>query len=134
LNPGPLAVEANIKSYHPTKVVVRLGAGVTEDDRRVRRIVEFAKAVKQTASFELDYVFSRATDKNPAPQNLPVGTRIVMLGERDEWVQSLAANPDFTIFDDPIVIDGLATGLLFLRERATSITTHRHGNTFTLKA
>ena len=31
-----------------------------------------------------------------------------------------------------VVADGLITGLMLLRERSTSITTHRFGNTFTI--
>jgi hypothetical protein len=45
-------------------------------------------------------------------------------------VTKLRSNPDVTIFDNSVVVDGLVTGLMLLRERSTSITTHRYGNTF----
>ena len=130
-DPGKLRSEVNYKSYHPTPVIIRLSAGFDRDDRRVKRLLGFVKRVKEISGVQLDVQVSIGNDRasrklaNPA-----AGLRVIVLGEPDETVTQLRSNPDVTIFDNSVVIDGLVTGLMVLRERSTSITTHRYGNTF----
>jgi RHH-type proline utilization regulon transcriptional repressor/proline dehydrogenase/delta 1-pyrroline-5-carboxylate dehydrogenase len=130
-DPGKLRSEANYKSYHPTPVVIRLGAGVDASDRRVKRLMGFVERVKQVAGVSLDVQVSTGNDSASRKlQNPAAGLRVIMLGEPDETVTQLRSNPDVTIFDNSVVVDGLVTGLMMVRERSTSITTHRYGNTF----
>ncbi len=130
-DPGKLRSEANYKSYHATPVVIRLGAGVDRDDRRVKRLMGFVGRVKEITGMQLDVQLSSGSDSASRKlENPAAGLRVIMLGERDETVTQLRSNPDVTIFDNSVVVDGLVTGLMMLRERSTSITTHRYGNTF----
>ena len=134
---GTLKSEANLKTYHPTPVVVLVGKEVSQTDRRLVRIAQFAQRYKSSTAEILDLTFvdpakkpSKRFEKlleNPQP-----GLRIIALGDVGEILAPLRANPDVTIFDGPVVADGLITGLMLLRERSTSITTHRFGNTFTI--
>jgi RHH-type proline utilization regulon transcriptional repressor/proline dehydrogenase/delta 1-pyrroline-5-carboxylate dehydrogenase len=130
-DPGKLRSEANYKSYHPTPVVIRLGAGVDKEDRRVKRLMGFVERVKEISGVQLDVQVSSGSDRASRMLVNPMaGLRVIMLGEPDEQVTKLRSNPDVTIFDNSVVVDGLVTGLMLLRERSTSITTHRYGNTF----
>lgn len=130
-DPGKLRSEANYKSYHPTPVVIRLGVGVDKEDRRVKRLMGFVELVKEISGVQLDVQVSSGNDRASRKLVYPMaGLRVIMLGEPDEQVTKLRSNPDVTIFDNSVVVDGLVTGLMLLRERSTSITTHRYGNTF----
>jgi RHH-type proline utilization regulon transcriptional repressor/proline dehydrogenase/delta 1-pyrroline-5-carboxylate dehydrogenase len=130
-DPGKLRSEANYKSYHPTPVVIRLGVGVDKEDRRVKRMMGFVELVKEISGVQLDVQVSSGNDRASRKLVNPMaGLRVIMLGEPDEQVTKLRSNPDVTIFDNSVVVDGLVTGLMLLRERSTSITTHRYGNTF----
>ena len=130
-DPGKLQSEANYKSYHPTPVVIRLGAGVDREDRRVKRLMGFVERVKEISGVQIDVQVSSGNDRASTKlENPTAGLRVIMLGEPDEQVTQLRSNPDVTIFDNSVVVDGLVTGLMLLRERSTSITTHRYGNTF----
>jgi RHH-type proline utilization regulon transcriptional repressor/proline dehydrogenase/delta 1-pyrroline-5-carboxylate dehydrogenase len=130
-DPGKLRSEANYKSYHPTPVVIRLGVGVDKEDRRVKRLMGFVELVKEISGVQLDVQVSSGNDRASRKLVNPMaGLRVIMLGEPDEQVTKLRSNPDVTIFDNSVVVDGLVTGLMLLRERSTSITTHRYGNTF----
>lgn len=131
--PGPLACEANYKSYHPTKVLVRVAPGVDSGDRRILRLKNFVELAKASCGVDLDVHFSTGSDRaSRVLETPPAGLRVVVIGEPDELIESLRSNPDVTIFEDHPVVDGLVTGLMLLRERATSITTHRYGNTFSI--
>ena len=130
-DPGKLRSEANYKSYHPTPVVIRLGAGVDREDRRVKRLMGFVERVKEISGVQLDVQVSSGNDSASTKlENPTAGLRVIMIGEPDEQVTQLRSNPDVTIFENSVVVDGLVTGLMLLRERSTSITTHRYGNTF----
>jgi len=130
-DPGKLRSEANYKSYHATPVVIRLGAGVDGNDRRVKRLLGFVERVKEAAGVSLDVQLSTGKDRAGRKLLKPkAGLRVIMIGEADDTVNKLCSNPDVTIFENSVVVDGLVTGLMMLRERSTSITTHRYGNTF----
>jgi hypothetical protein len=130
-DPGKLRSEANYKSYHATPVVIRLGAGVDGNDRRVKRLLGFVERVKEAAGVSLDVQVSTGNDRAGRKLLKPTaGLRVIMIGEADDTVNKLRSNPDVTIFENSVVVDGLVTGLMMLRERSTSITTHRYGNTF----
>jgi hypothetical protein len=130
---GNLKCESNIKSYHPTSVVVLTGADVATDDRRVLRIAQFAQRAKQSGNMNLDITFVRADSKLPKQLQQPAsGLRVVTIGGVGDVIDHLRSNPDVTFFENHVFTDGLITGLMLLRERATSITTHRFGNTFTI--
>jgi RHH-type proline utilization regulon transcriptional repressor/proline dehydrogenase/delta 1-pyrroline-5-carboxylate dehydrogenase len=130
---GNLKCESNIKSYHATSVVVLTGSDVSTDDRRVLRIAQFAQRAKQIGNVKLDITFVRADSKLPKQLQQPKsGLRVVTIGDVGDAVDKLRSNPDVTIFENHVFADGLITGLMLLRERATSITTHRFGNTFAI--
>lgn len=130
---GNMKCEANIKSYHSTPVVVLVGADVATDDRRLLRLAQFAQRAMQIGNVKLDIAFAQVGSKLPKQLQQPAsGLRVVTIGDVGNVVDHLRSNPDVTIFDNHVYTDGLITGLMLLRERATSITTHRFGNTFTI--
>ena len=91
----------------------------------------FVERVTEIAGVCLDVQVSTGNDRaGRMLVNPTAGLRVIMIGEADESVNALRSNPDVTIFDNSVVVDGLVTGLMMLRERSTSITTHRYGNTF----
>jgi hypothetical protein len=91
----------------------------------------FVELLKEISGVQLDVQVSSGNDRASRKLVNPMaGLRVIMLGEPDEQVTKLRSNPDVTIFDNSVVVDGLVTGLMLLRERSTSITTHRYGNTF----
>lgn len=133
VNNGVMRCEANIKTYQPTKVVVLISDEVSRDDVRLKRIQSFAESVKKAAGIKLDYKVLKSSDRAASIlDNPPVGLRVLTIGDVSDRIAHLKANPDVMVFDNHVFVDGLITGLIFLREQATSITTHRFGNPFTI--
>ena len=130
---GTLRSEANIKRYLPAEVLVRVGAQVTESDKHLQRLKAFIESANKLGGLQLNVKFSKGNDRNSRLlRNSPAGLRVILVGDAAADVEHLRSNPDVTIFDNPIVVDGLITGLLLLREQSISITTHRYGNSFNI--
>ena len=130
---GTLRSEANIKRYLPAEVLVLIGEEVTQQDKRLLRIRAFIDRANAINGESMNVKFSRGNDRNSRVlQNPSPGLRVIVVGDPKFDLSGLQSNPDVTIFDNPVVVDGLITGLLLMREQSISITTHRYGDTFTI--
>ncbi|CAB4692150.1 MAG: hypothetical protein F2662_04645 [Actinobacteria bacterium] len=147
LDGGDLEVEGNYHRYLPAKnILIRVSSNATiEEFIRVTHSallsgakfrlsidsgftkstgVELGALVNRLNEEGRDVRFESEEEFNP---NIRPGTRLILIGARDEKTSQLQANPDLFVIAGKATKSGRATLLAFYREQSISITQHRFG-------
>jgi RHH-type proline utilization regulon transcriptional repressor/proline dehydrogenase/delta 1-pyrroline-5-carboxylate dehydrogenase len=125
-DPSRLRAEANVLRYRPLRggVVLRVGAGATEDD------VDVALAAARVAGVAVE--LSRASDvsDDAFATRVPflAADKVRALGAVPVALRRAAAETGMPLDDEPVVRHGRIELLRWVREQAVSITRHRYGN------
>jgi RHH-type proline utilization regulon transcriptional repressor/proline dehydrogenase/delta 1-pyrroline-5-carboxylate dehydrogenase len=143
LNPGGLVYEANYHRYLNNGCVVRVSANATRSDLcRAVLAMLLTDHHEHRISISPDFLKYQDLSKEQLATltagirvdieveldiKVTVGTRLILLGSKEDTVREMEANPDLFLYSDPMTKSARALLLNMYREQSISITQHRYG-------